>query len=327
MPPQESSLWHKKNFELKAMQKKKIQEKFSVLPYFPESSTHKFVQELIINIPRHILGPSRLENSGKQPILTSYYFFISFWCIYCITICCPWKPSALWALSCSSPKIYCSLVKMICKSKSYTPFELLITFISHKYIWDVHVNIIISFSLVKLSLLQSPSQKPKIVKGNKHFPLYSFWWGGWDRERLEHSILPAVEIWDNRQQTSRRYRFLPCQSPSSFSVVHRQERRIKLSPFPFLSKFTVAEEKHLWKQTLNCDSCEFVFVNQPLWLLTLSLSRKSYVFPLSSVIRIKNHKMRISICFVFSLLRTWLCHQWEYLCGLGGAGRQACIRS
>ena len=156
MPPQNLPLWLK-NFwaEGNGEDPRKV---LCSPPIFLKAED-KFVQKLIINIPRHILDPSKDNNLYWKTTYTDQLFSISFWCIYCTTVCCPWKPSTLFLCLAVPLKIYYSLVKMICKSKSRHLFQLLITAISHKYIWDVHVNILISFSTVKLSFCYRVSVK------------------------------------------------------------------------------------------------------------------------------------------------------------------------
>ena len=56
MPPQNLPLWHKDCFELKAVEKKQIQEKSSSSLYFPKVK-HKCVQKLIIWNTRHLSAP------------------------------------------------------------------------------------------------------------------------------------------------------------------------------------------------------------------------------------------------------------------------------
>ena len=57
MSLQNLPLWHKYNFELKAMEKKQIKDKFSVPPFIFQKAGRKFVHKLVTNNPEHLPAP------------------------------------------------------------------------------------------------------------------------------------------------------------------------------------------------------------------------------------------------------------------------------
>ena len=100
-------------------------------------------------------------------------------------------------------------------------------------------------------------------------------------------------ITDNRPENFYR------QSPSSLSVVHSQKRKITIFPCPFVNshwqKKNICENRSrigtLVNLVLVINTCGY-------WFLAF-LKESCFPLSLSFVRRMKNHEMRISICFTY----------------------------
>ena len=142
--------------------------------------------------------------------------------------CHSWKPSTLFLCLFAHLKIYCSLVKIICKSKCWLPPWVSHPCISYKYTWDVYVNILVSFSLVNLSLVTEPQRKAEKGKRKHMFlpaqflvmrmgqrkarTLYSPW-----RLQLRYGIT------DNRPAEDKRSYHVSLANLCLYSIVRREE--------------------------------------------------------------------------------------------------------